>query len=52
MTEIFLLHVMKTGPDWAFTPHNSKNTNLMQISLWLLDRAHKIAATERISCKG
>jgi len=30
---------------------NSKSTSLMQISSWLLDRAHKIAATERISCK-
>jgi len=30
---------------------NSKNTKLMQISLWLLDRGHKIAATERISYK-
>jgi len=28
-------------------PRNSKNTTLMQISIWLLDRAHNIAATER-----
>jgi len=33
----------------AIYPRNSKNAKLMQISIWMLDRAHTIAATERIS---
>jgi len=26
---ILLLHVKKAGSDWAFNPHNSKNTKLI-----------------------
>jgi len=47
--QILLLHVKIAGPDCAFTIRNSKNTKLKQISLWLLNRAHKIAAAERSS---
>jgi len=32
-------------------PRNLKNKMLMQISTWLLNREHKITATERISYK-
>jgi len=48
---INLSHVKKQGQIGHYIPRNMKNSKRMQILMWFLDGAHKIAATERMRSK-